>query len=172
MPSERERFDLLLAALDDLAEANVSIPVVVEGKRDVAALAALGCGGTLVALNQGATLHDVCERLAAGARIVIVLTDWDGRGARLAADVTRLLAANGARAETTLRDRIRGNVDGVRHVESLLPYVASRVEQYYGQTVDERRAGLPVRAHPTLFDPAGPGPATWRGRARRDQDRR
>ncbi|HVL47621.1 MAG TPA: toprim domain-containing protein [Candidatus Thermoplasmatota archaeon] len=148
MPTlERERFDRLLAVLDELVDANTDAPILVEGPRDVAALRALGCAGVVTAVNRGVSLVSLCESVAAAApRRVILLTDWDRRGERLVEDLSRLLFANGARVDRAYRDRIRSNLDtGVNDVEALSAYVGTRVDAYFGLTLAERRGGVAPR---------------------------
>ncbi len=101
-----ERLEFLTAALEDLAEANRTAPVVVEGDRDVRALRSLGLRGEVVSLNRGAPVFATCEALAARHRDAIVLTDWDHRGGRLARLLREGLAANGVRVNMDLRARL------------------------------------------------------------------
>lgn len=72
-------------ALKVLIETNCSgIPVVVEGEKDVAALRSLGLSGEIVQLNVGLSIPDFCDKLSERFSEVIVLTDWDRTGGRLA----------------------------------------------------------------------------------------
>ena len=69
--------------LSELQEANKSIPIVVEGDKDVAALRKLDIKGTILSANTGRSLADFCDRIAEQHNDVIILTDWDWRGGRL-----------------------------------------------------------------------------------------
>jgi len=101
-----ERLEFLTAALEDLADANRTAPVVVEGERDVRALRSLGLRGELIAVNRGSPVFATCEAVAARHREAIVLTDWDRRGGRLARLLRDGLEANDVRANLALRARI------------------------------------------------------------------
>ncbi len=120
----RELLESLTVAIDDLAEANRTAPIVVEGESDVRALRALGIRGDVIALNRGTTVLATCEDIAARARDAIVLTDWDPRGGRLARLLRDGLAANGVRANTDLRARITIlSRKDIKDVESLPGYL-------------------------------------------------
>lgn len=72
-------------ALKVLIETNCSgIPVVVEGEKDVAALRSLGLSGEIISLNVGLSIPDFCDKLSERFSEIIVLTDWDRTGGRLA----------------------------------------------------------------------------------------
>ena len=101
-----ERYEELVAVIDELAEASARAPVIVEGERDVRALRALGVLGEILPLNRGTTVFATCEHLAADHRDVILLTDWDVRGGQLARLLRDGLAANGVKYDESLRARI------------------------------------------------------------------
>ena len=69
--------------LSELQEENKSIPIIVEGDKDVAALRKLDIKGTIISTNTGRSLADFCDRIAENYKDIIILTDWDWRGGRL-----------------------------------------------------------------------------------------
>ena len=69
--------------LSELQEENKSIPIIVEGDKDVAALRKLDIKGTIISINTGRSLADFCDRIAENYKDIIILTDWDWRGGRL-----------------------------------------------------------------------------------------
>jgi len=69
--------------LSELQEENKSIPIIVEGDKDVAALHKLDIKGTIISTNTGRPLADFCDRIAENYKDIIILTDWDWRGGRL-----------------------------------------------------------------------------------------
>ncbi len=72
-------------ALKLLIETNCSgIPVVVEGEKDVTALRSLGLSGEILVLNVGLSIPDFCDKLSERFSEIVVLTDWDRTGGRLA----------------------------------------------------------------------------------------
>jgi 5S rRNA maturation endonuclease (ribonuclease M5) len=138
---DEERFERLTEVLDELVVANLETPILVEGRRDVASLRILGCAGEVHALHAGATLHDRAEALAAaGVREIILLTDWDKKGAELFDRMRALLAANKVRVNGEYRDKIRLWMrPPVKDVESLAGYVARNLARYHEREPDERR---------------------------------
>lgn len=143
IPDEPVRFSSLLLVLDALAEASEDAVILVEGRRDMDSLAALGCRGTLVPLNQGEPLFRVCEAVAGLGSPTIVLTDWDRRGDILFTQVAASLQACGCRVDATYRERIRANVNGdLKDVESLAAYVARGLERFRRTTLEEHLEGL------------------------------
>ena len=124
-----ERYEELLAVIDELAEASAEKPVIVEGERDVRSLRALGVMGDILPLNRGTTVFVACEKLAAEHREAIILTDWDVRGGQLARLLRDGLAANCVKYDETLRARlaflcqkeIKAVEDLQRYVERIAP---------------------------------------------------
>lgn len=136
---DEARFERLLEVLAELAEANAEgTPIVVEGRRDVEALRLLGCTGEIHPINAGDSLHARAETLAAGARFVILLTDWDRKGAQLFVAMSARLAANGVRVDGAFRDKIQTWMrPPVRAVEDLAGYVARAMAKHYGRELGE-----------------------------------
>ena len=79
---EAERAERLRKLIDELAELNCleHVPVIVEGKRDKAALEMLGLTGEVITFNRGVRVHDFCEHIAENHAEVVLLTDWDREG--------------------------------------------------------------------------------------------
>ena len=120
----RERLERLEKVLAELNETNAAgAPVLVEGRRDLESLRAVGVTGDVVILHQGKQLFALCEHLAASHRLVIVLTDDDAKGRRLAKEVDRILALNGGQADHRFRHDLFRLVDG-HDVESLAGFLS------------------------------------------------
>lgn len=79
-----ERLDRLEEALLHLRRVCEGAIVVVEGRKDVAALAELGVGGTPRLVNEPGSMEDLVDALSETPDPVVVLTDWDRTGGRLA----------------------------------------------------------------------------------------
>ena len=86
------RYDLAGQALSKLIQDNVlGIPIIVEGKKDTAALRILGFTGIVEQLNRGWDLDRFCTYLfeeygtrnSQGGAAVELLMDWDRTGGRL-----------------------------------------------------------------------------------------
>jgi len=67
----------------DLQEENKTIPILVEGDKDLLALRKLGLKGEIISINKGKSLSDFCDSLASEYKDIIILTDWDRRGGHL-----------------------------------------------------------------------------------------
>jgi 5S rRNA maturation endonuclease (ribonuclease M5) len=67
----------------ELQEENKSIPILVEGDKDVLALRKLGVRGVIISINKGKSLPDFCDSLAREYKDIIILTDWDRKGGHL-----------------------------------------------------------------------------------------
>ena len=70
-------------ALSDLREENETIPIIVEGEKDIAALRTLEVTGEIFRFNKGLSVSDFCDAIVQKHRKIILLTDWDRRGGRL-----------------------------------------------------------------------------------------
>jgi 5S rRNA maturation endonuclease (ribonuclease M5) len=79
--------------LRELSLLNNDIPVIVEGRRDVAALRRLGLKGTISTLHCGQTVAAFGEQIARRFPCVILLLDWDRRGRQLHTQLTLHLEA-------------------------------------------------------------------------------
>jgi 5S rRNA maturation endonuclease (ribonuclease M5) len=86
------RFNLAAQALSKLLEDNsLGLPIIVEGKKDIAALRKLGFKGTIEQLNRGWDLDRFCTYLyetygtrdSQGGAAIELLMDWDRTGGRL-----------------------------------------------------------------------------------------
>jgi 5S rRNA maturation endonuclease (ribonuclease M5) len=67
----------------ELIMANDTIPIIVEGKKDEAALRRLGTRGEILRLNTGLSILNFCEQVAKKYDEVIILPDWDVKGKQL-----------------------------------------------------------------------------------------
>jgi len=79
----KEKMEIILKVFEALAEESVKgTPIVVEGKKDVEALRALGVEGTVVTVKTGGKsfLDAVSEIEKMGVSEVILFLDFDRRG--------------------------------------------------------------------------------------------
>jgi dTMP kinase len=137
-----ERYEEVLLALDELRDLSQRMPVVVEGERDVAALRALGIGGSILPLHSGVSVFRVCERIASDHTEAVILTDWDRRGGQLARLLAEGLEANGVRHNTDVRARLaRLCKKDVKDVEGLHRFV----DNLRPRASDGRRRIRPAR---------------------------
>ena len=75
----------------ELGEENRSIPIIVEGKKDIEALRKLDISGSIISVNAGIPLIDFCDKIAQDHTDIIILTDWDRKGGYLCRTIKRNL---------------------------------------------------------------------------------
>jgi 5S rRNA maturation endonuclease (ribonuclease M5) len=107
--------------IEELKIMNECMPIIVEGKKDVAALRFLGCSGVIITVNKGVSLTEFCDRIAQLYDTVILLTDWDRKGGSLCKRMMRLLKGR-VTYNTTYRD-IFAKYAMTRKVEGLPSWI-------------------------------------------------
>jgi 5S rRNA maturation endonuclease (ribonuclease M5) len=117
-----EETERLLEQLRVMSESGT--PIIVEGRRDEAALRRLGVKGRVYCLKaRGESRHDFLERLD-GTRDAIVLTDFDREGKKLETWLYKELLLRGVKSDLKLWNRIRMLArTEVRSVEELPAFV-------------------------------------------------
>ncbi|MCX5718937.1 MAG: hypothetical protein NT055_03050 [Nitrospirae bacterium] len=78
-----ERAERLREVFEELYELNKAIPIIVEGKKDAAALRTLGLVGEIITVHRGKSIYDFCLDIAERFHRVIILPDWDKKGESL-----------------------------------------------------------------------------------------
>jgi len=115
--------------------------ILVEGERDRAALRRLGIDGEVEILHSGRTLADRIQELGDRHLRVIVLTDWDRQGGRLARRLGEY--GPGGRPKIDLGPRrelatlLRNEVV---HVEGLATWARRQAETFHRSLNEEFRA--------------------------------
>jgi len=102
----KERLELLERLFEELRQKNLEVPVIVEGKRDKAALARLGLEGEVLIINTGHTLIEMCEDLGHRYTEVVLMLDWDRKGHQLTANIERNLTPLGVKVDKSFMVRI------------------------------------------------------------------
>lgn len=106
--------------LEELSLINESVPIIVEGFRDVRALRALGLRGEIVKVHAGCSIAQFCDEYSRTYAEAIILTDWDFRGNRLFVLITRFLDADWEKY-SHFRSRLRELAGGAfREVEKMM----------------------------------------------------
>jgi len=77
--------------ITELQEENKTVPIIVEGDRDIAALRKLEVSGEIIRFNKGLSVPDFCDTIARKYQHIILLTDWDWRGSRLCYSIKKHL---------------------------------------------------------------------------------
>jgi dTMP kinase len=128
MKDPEELLEGLDDALDDLREASRRGPVLVEGRRDAAALEALGIDRNVEVLNNGRPLLARCEEIGRSADFVTVLMDWDRKGGELAARLEAGLYRQGLEVDLEVRAQLRRLTRGSVYAVEELASFRRRVE--------------------------------------------
>ena len=104
--------------------------VVVEGERDRRAVRRLGLSGPVVLVHRGRTLSETAHHLAATARRVIILTDWDTEGGHLAQRLKEFLGSGRSGPDLEHRRKLARVLRGeLVHVEGLYGWAARTAEK-------------------------------------------
>src|SRR5438093_13055482 len=100
---QAEVYSELVATIQDLVDANMTVPVIVEGERDEKSLRELGLSGEIVRLNSGMPIFNLAESIGRRTKDAIIRTDWDPRGAVLCRILRSAPRADQVRYDTALR---------------------------------------------------------------------
>ena len=109
-----------------LSQSESGAPVIVEGRRDEAALRRLGLKGPIHCLkSSGQSRYEFLERLN-GSKETVLLTDFDREGKELTQWLYRELSQRGVHSDFTLWRRFRSLArTEVRSVEELPSFLQS-----------------------------------------------
>ncbi len=107
--------------IQDLGKMNNTIPIIVEGEKDVNALNALGIHGKIIPLNAGVSISNLCDTIARRWDEIIILTDWDRQGGRLCKRIIDNLKGR-TRCNTDFRKIFAKNAM-VKDMEGLPSYI-------------------------------------------------
>ena len=119
--------ELIEKEIDDLNSEG--LPVLVEGEKDERALRAVGFKGEVIRVNRGVSIFNLCEEISKRYRKVILLLDWDTKGAELCEDLKRALKANSVSYDTEHRRKIERLTGEIRDVESIDTYIKKLREE-------------------------------------------
>ncbi len=86
-----QRLEELDDLLIELREENKTVPIIVEGEKDIIALRRLEMTGEIIQFNIGQSVPDFCDVIAQKYQKIILLTDWDWRGGRLGVSIKKHL---------------------------------------------------------------------------------
>jgi 5S rRNA maturation endonuclease (ribonuclease M5) len=117
--------------IDALQEASCrGAAIIVEGRRDLESLRALGVPGPVIAASCKSALS-LAEEASRSYSEIIVLTDWDEKGEEMALQIERYLRSTQSRVDVEIRSRLKRLVKKeIKDVESLSHYVERMREQY------------------------------------------
>lgn len=78
-------------ALFGLREENKTVPIIVEGDKDIEALRKLDMTGEIIRFNVGLSIPDFCDMISQKYKNIILLTDWDRKGGYLCSTIKKNL---------------------------------------------------------------------------------
>jgi 5S rRNA maturation endonuclease (ribonuclease M5) len=133
----KEKQEKILLILEALAEESAEgKPIVVEGKKDVAALRAQGVKGTVLTVKTGGKsfLDAVCEIEKMGVPEVILFMDFDRRGKEGTKQLKDNLERNKIKANTKLWLTLSSTAGKeIQCIESLTAYLHTLHEKISAQ---------------------------------------
>lgn len=88
---DEQKLQELEETLVELREENTTVPIIVEGDKDIAALRRLEMTGEIIRFNKGQSVSNFCDTIAQKYQKIILLTDWDWRGGRLGSSIKKNL---------------------------------------------------------------------------------
>lgn len=101
-----ERLELIMEQLEALAVQSEDHVIVVEGRKDVASLNALGIHGTFCMVQVEGGPVRIAERIWNLGMPAVILTDWDRRGDLLESDLVRNMDALQVRYDISIRKEL------------------------------------------------------------------
>ncbi len=118
-----EKLEGLILELQQMSDKGAVI--IVEGKRDRKALRALGITGD-IELGTKKSILVFCEDVAREYNNVIVLTDWDEKGDKLASLMEGYLRSTSASVNMDIRKKIKNLVQKrIKDIESLDTHISN-----------------------------------------------
>ncbi len=114
-------------------ESNNGAVIVVEGKRDVNALASVGFKGNVVTLNNFRGINRLVNNLERAGKVILML-DMDRKGKYLTHKILSLLQYKGKNVDVFYKKTLSEITKGkVRHIEEIVIYAKyiSDVSQIY-----------------------------------------
>jgi|SRR5665648_158622 len=130
---DAQRLENVLEIVEELRSlAKNGAIIVVEGIKDRRAMESLGINEGIETLVGQESLLNFSERLAQHNRPIILLTDWDRTGAKIASDLATYLRPTGCNVDYELRAKLSKLVRKyIKDVEGLPVYV-ERMKQKTG----------------------------------------
>ncbi len=121
----QEELEGVLQVLEKLCNRDKDIPIIVEGRKDEEALRKLGIGGKIIKIKKGKSVFHIIEEMRGKYQEVILLTDWDRTGGRLAYRIRKACEANDITCDGDhRRDIIKYAKKEVKDVEGLPAFVS------------------------------------------------
>ncbi|WXG43150.1 MAG: toprim domain-containing protein [Promethearchaeati archaeon SRVP18_Atabeyarchaeia-1] len=130
--ADKLRIEKVLDTLTELVDySSRGVPILVEGRKDEDALKGLGVTGRIIRVSQpGKRLFEIAEELRS-CETVVILTDFDQEGEKLAKELSRHLHSWGV--QTILRNKVRNavtwasrQIEGLTKIEGLREHLNNK----------------------------------------------
>lgn len=119
-----EELEGILEVLERIKREDEDIPIIVEGKKDVEALKALGIKRKMIKIKKGKTIFRIIEDLREKHEKVIILTDWDSSGGKLCYKIKKACESNAIKYDVEYRKRMMKFLKKeVKDVESIPTFI-------------------------------------------------
>jgi len=82
------------------------MPIIVEGRKDLKALALLGITKNVITLSMGLSMVAFTEAISRRFKKAVILTDWDRKGGQLARMLKDGLMTNGVQVNDNFRTQL------------------------------------------------------------------
>ncbi len=122
-------FEGLMEELEELREDSEEYPIIVEGPRDVKSLRCLGVDGKFFQISTS-PFYEVVERITHDYSDVILFTDADRAGQRLAKKLRSYFSQRGIRIKEKYRLNLLSRLD-THQVENLSKRFYKIEKQFY-----------------------------------------
>jgi 5S rRNA maturation endonuclease (ribonuclease M5) len=106
--------------------------VIVEGAKDVKQLKILGL--KRIYAIAGKPIHKVAEEISKHYNSVVILTDFDEHGSKIANLLSQILISYGVKINNKIRNKFK-TVFGVHKIEEIKSYTKFMEENYYGKAL-------------------------------------
>jgi 5S rRNA maturation endonuclease (ribonuclease M5) len=126
----KESYEDIKKKIIELQDENRSIPIIVEGEKDIEALKKLGINGVIISLNKGISLTDFCDKIAQDYKKIIILTDWDRKGGFLCYTIKKNLQGR-VNCNTSYREFFTKNTI-IKTIEGLPSWISKLKEKIIG----------------------------------------
>ncbi len=120
----KEELEGIIDILDKIKKEDETIPVIVEGRKDMKALRDLGIERQIIRIKKGETIFRIVEKLRENHDKVIILTDWDSSGAKLCYKIKKACESNDIEYDVEYRKQmIKFLKKEIKDVESIPTFI-------------------------------------------------
>lgn len=129
MKVNRAKYENIIEELEGLRELSREVPVVVEGRNDEKALRELGIEGEIFHISAGTPFYEFCEEIATRYKEVILFTDTDKEGQKIAKRFKDQMSQRGVRVNERFQLSLMGRLD-THQAEHLFRRIKKITEQF------------------------------------------